>query len=753
MYGMIQRNRRILTGGIALPFPIPDRRMRRALALAALSAFVCTSSVQTLAAPPLNVTTSWIGNTFGYGQGTWTQINITAIAVTPDGKVFTNAPWDESGGEISAYQDGKSLGFAGGTHGWGGQGGNAVALNHRYLYAAVGVSNEKGHLVGGGVWPDKGRQWFGITRRPLDEPKRAAAFQASPQPLNPHAQLASAFLKIADVPTGQHADVGGLAATDTLLYVSNTSMNRIEVYDANSMQRKSQFDVHEPGRIALAADGSLWVLTGTVNDRAPRVAHYSPDGKLIGDTLELPADTQAVDLAVDPSQRILVADNGPRQQILIYARNGRSYAASGTLGERGGIFSGVAGRPGPGRFNGLTGVGTDAKGNIYVSTNGIGPKHDTIGAGLGATLESYAADGKRQWIVEGLLFVDGAWMDPARPNSVYTGNKRFELDLSKPPGQDSKYVGFLSNRFKYPDDPVFHTDQWPGLPTARQLNGHTFLYLTDMYADHLKIYRFDPQRDGETAIPSGFIAGRERPVLHVPNAPPGGDWIWRDVNGNGAFDTDEYTRNPGREKLGGGWGWWIDTRGDIWRARDEKGIWRFRFGGLDAKGNPIYSYDKLDKYAIPAPFTEVHRAIYEPETDTLYVTGYTADAPHDPGFWKEAGRVLVRYDKWSSGHPEQRYVLRLPWDPKAKPPVTPAGLTVEGQYLFVVEPAGNVHVFDKTSAKEIGTFGPGAEVGNASGWVDVPFGITAHRQPNGEYLIFVEEDARGKVLMYRWKPA
>ncbi|MEK6294013.1 MAG: hypothetical protein V4793_22040, partial [Paraburkholderia tropica] len=249
---------------------------------------------------------------------------------TPDGKVFTNAPWDESGGEISAYQDGKSLGFAGGTHGWGGQGGNAVALNHRYLYAAVGVGNEKGHLVGGGVWPDKGRQWFGITRRPLDEPKRAAAFQASPQPLNPHAQLASAFLKIADVPTGQHADVGGLAATDTLLYVSNTSMNRIEVYDANSMQRKSQFDVHEPGRIALAADGSLWVLTGTVNDRAPRVAHYSPDGKLIGDTLELPADTQAVDLAVDPSQRILVADNGPRQQILIYARNGKSYAASGT---------------------------------------------------------------------------------------------------------------------------------------------------------------------------------------------------------------------------------------------------------------------------------------------------------------------------------------------------------------------------------------------------------------------------------------
>ncbi|TAM06340.1 MAG: hypothetical protein EPN70_06135 [Paraburkholderia sp.] len=728
--------------------------MRRPLALAVLCASICTSSVQTVAAPQLNVTSSWIGNTYGYGDGAWTQINITAIAATPEGKVLTNAPWDESGAEISAYQDGKVLGFAGGTHGWGGSGGNAIAVNKRYLYAAVGVGNEKGHLVGIGIWPPKGHQWVGITRRPLDDPKHAAAFQSSPDPLNPHAQLAGAFLRINDVTTGGHADIGGLAASDSTLYVSNTAMNRIEVVDANTMQRQSQWDVREPGRIALAGDGSLWVLTGTLSDHAPRVAHYSAQGKLLAeDALVLPTDSIPVDIAVDPAQRILIADNGPRQQILIYARNGSGYTQSGTLGERGGIFSGVAGRPGPGRFNGLTGVATDARGNIYVSTNGIGPRHESIGAGLGATLESYTPAGKRNWIAEGLLFVDGAWMDPSRPNSVYTGNKRFELDLSKPAGQEWQYAGFLSNRFRYPDDPVFHTDQWPGLPTARALEGHTFLYLTDMYADHLKIYRFDAQHDGETAIPSGFIAGRERPVLHVPNAPPGGDWIWRDTNGNGAFDAGEFTRNTGREKLGGGWGWWIDTRGDIWRARDDKGIWRFRFGGLDAKGNPIYAYDKLDKYDVPAPFTEVHRAIYEPDSDSLYVTGYTADAPHDPGFWKEAGRVLVRYDHWSSGHPEQRYVLRLPWDPKAKPPVTPAGLTVEGQYVFVVEPAGNVHVYDKTSAKEIGAFGPGPEVGRASGWVDVPFGISAHRQPNGEYLVFVEEDARGKVLMYRWKPA
>ncbi|MET5116112.1 hypothetical protein AAHH79_38585, partial [Burkholderia pseudomallei] len=79
---------------------------------------------------------------------------------------------------------------------------------------------------------------------------------------------------------------------------------------------------------------------------------------------------------------------------------------------RGGIFSGVAGRPGPQRLNGLTGVGVDRAGNVYDATNGIGPRHGTIGAGLGSTLESYEPDGRLRWQVQGLLFVDGEWIYP-----------------------------------------------------------------------------------------------------------------------------------------------------------------------------------------------------------------------------------------------------------------------------------------------------------------------------------------------------
>jgi len=52
----------------------------------------------------------------------------------------------------------------------------------------------------------------------------------------------------------------------------------------------------------------------------------------------------------------------------------------------------------------------------------------------------------------------------------------------------------------------------------------------------------------------------------------------------------------------------------------------------------------------------------------------------------------------------------------------------------------------------IGYFTPsgGASLGPAQ--IDVPFGMKAYLRTNGEYLIFVEDDWFGKILMYRWTP-
>ena len=51
-------------------------------------------------------------------------------------------------------------------------------------------------------------------------------------------------------------------------------------------------------------------------------------------------------------------------------------------------------------------------------------------------------------------------------------------------------------------------------------------------------------------------------------------------------------------------------------------------------------------------------------------------------------------------------------------------------------------------------FDPGETFGGNQNtdWMDVMTGITAHRRQDGAYLVFVEEDYKAKVLLYRWQP-
>ncbi len=55
---------------------------------------------------------------------------------------------------------------------------------------------------------------------------------------------------------------------------------------------------------------------------------------------------------------------------------------------------------------------------------------------------------------------------------------------------------------------------------------------------------------------------------------------------------------------------------------------------------------------------------------------------------------------------------------------------------------------------EVGVFEPGPTVGGVenTGWIDLLTGIAAFQRTDGEYLVFVEENGKGKSLIYRWKP-
>ncbi|MFP3564356.1 hypothetical protein [Paraburkholderia sp. SIMBA_030] len=716
--------------------------------------------------PSLSYRTSWIGNTWGYADQRWVQIDVQALAVTPEGDVYTNAPWDEGGGEIGHYRDGQLIGYGGQSHGWGMLGGDAIAVNDDYVFAAqlvVSLGNEmaaKKHL------PPEGVVWYGVSRRRRADFRKSAPFEGEVDwPGSP-----LAFRVITHSSSAEDYAIRGLAADSTRLFVSNQHENRVEIFDVRSMQPAGNFPVREPGRIAVAPDGTLWIIECSRTDCARRVAHHARDGALLG-VLTLPPGAVPADLTLDSHGRLLIADNGQRQQILIFSavplastgvaansanapREEVSMQLSSTLGEAGGIYAGRAGAPGPLRFNGLTGVGVDRAGNVYVSMNGAGPRGFVPGPGNndGALIESYTPGGKRRFSLQGLLFVDGAQFVDGNPPSVYSGTKRFTLDLSRPSGQEWSYAGYTVDRFRYPYDPYLNLRQGQrGMPLVRDVDGRRLLYTIDMNGTWLRIYRFAADR--ETAIPSGFVTQSHIDGAWPPNQPPHGGWIWRDTAGQGRFAAGDFDQDVTQEDGPPMSGWWVDSAGAIWQGTQSQGIRRFPLQGFDRSGNPIYRYAAMQRYPMPAPFNRIARLNYFPDGDTMLISGSTRKRPFVEYNWNGAGSLLARYDRWMSGKPVLRYAIELPDE---GPPVAMAlsGFAVAGDYIFGVEtPTGIVRVYERDTGRDAGRLKPGPEVGAASGLIDASMPITAQRLASGEYLVFVEEDAHGKALMYRFTPA
>ncbi|TKC92478.1 hypothetical protein FAZ69_02030 [Trinickia terrae] len=699
--------------------------------------------------------TSWIGNSFGFGDGKWVQLDVEAISVGSDGTVYTNAPWDESGSEVGAYKGGSKVAVAGNTHGWGNAGGDAVASNGTYLYAGMSIGNESNALVGSD-YPPSNTTWYGITRRLVSNIATGAPFASG---IGNSANVTkNSFLRENAVPTGTDASIRGLAASATELYVANTYANQIEVDDANTMRRLRSWAVPSPGRILIDTDGTLWIIQGLQGATGRSIVHYSTAGALIGSAVSLPSGTVPVDLAISPSGQLLVADGGASQQILLYNKTASGQTSlAGQLGTRNGIFHVTTGVPGDWRFNGITGIGFDASGNLYVAQNGFGPRaFGSVFDGEGTVLESYAWSSQAlNWRLYGLTFVDGGSFDPAEPASVFSGSKHFSLDYRQTqPGQEWSYAGFTLDRFQYPDDPALHLPKGVrGEPMVRRVNGSLLLYTIDMYSHYLSIYRFNAAAEGQVAIPSGLFAENPIPGSWPSGQPSYGEWMWRDANGDGHVDASEIQANPSSGNAPEDGFWWVDSQGNIWLGMLGSGIRELPLQGFDAYGNPVYTYASAKTYAMPQPFSRVARIVYDASSDAMYVSGYTSAYPYDSSHWKAAGRLLVRYDNWSSGTPQARYTIMLPWNVTADPQQTPVGVAVAGNYIFVAELyTDRVDVYDVRNGQQVGYMKPGTSVGGTSGWVDVYLGISAVERSTGEYVVLVEDDARAKILMYRWTP-
>ncbi len=673
---------------------------------------VCSLITQCMAPsvlPANSYTTSWIGNTFS-GGSKWVQNFVDGMYVAPNGTVYTNSVWDEAGREAGIYKDGDVIGNASATHGWGRGGGGSVTANSKYIYIAM-TQEPSGNS--GEDYPPSGKKWYCVRRYNLS---------GSPAPFSGGRGYDNSMLIVST-----SGDVTGLAAAGSELYVSDRAANRIRVYDTETMNEVRSWSFARPRQIAVDPQGDLWIIQAKGASNAPKILHYSKTGTLLsGQITDVVAPTA---LAVDNQGRLLVAENGPRQQVLIYNITGAP-ALVGSFGNRGGIYSGKRGEVGNLKLYGITGVGTDSSGNIYVNSNGF--------QGSGTDLRKFSPSGVLQWRLLGLEFLDNADADPGTNGvDVFTKHEHFVMDYSKGSGKEWTYEAYTLDKFRYPDDPRLHLSYTSAF--VRRIQGKRLLYLTDMYADNLAVFRFD----GEIAVPCAIVAKHH---LNWPtNQPASGRWIWRDRNGDGSIQSNEY-ENLGAND-GSIWGWEVDSNGDIWQASESGYIRHYRHQGLDGHGSPIYTGEAVEEIPQPAPFNKLERIKYFPATDVMYLGGYTVDRPGNQ--WGIVGTEIVRYDNWSTTR-NVRWRLALPYNPGADPMLIIKAMDVAGDRVFAVDSRkAEVYVYDAATGASVTKLIPGPEVANESGWIDIPYGLRAYRRANGEYLVFVEEDAKAKVLLYR----
>jgi hypothetical protein len=688
------------------------------LGLIASTLFACY--VTTGAVSETSYRTSWIGNTFG-GGSKWVQNFVHAMYVATDGTVYTNSGWDEAGREVGIYKDGDVNGMAKDLHGWGRGGGAAITSNGKYIYVAM--QQQPGGNPGEDYPPD-GTNWYCVRRYNLS---------GDPVPFPGGRGYDKSMLIVST-----SSAVTGLATVGSELYVSDYAANRIRVYDTETMNELRNWAFTRPGQIALdsvalatsgaSGQGNLWIIQAKDANNTPKILHYSKTGKQLSEQITGVGEPTAI--AVDNQGRLLVTDNGLRQQVLIYNITGKPTLV-GTLGIEGGIYSGRRGEVGDLKLYGLTGVGTDAAGNIYVSNDGFN--------GSGADLRKFDANGALRWRLLGLQFLDNADADPDTDGvDVFTKNEHFVMDYSKGSGQEWTYKAYTVDRFRYPDDPRLHTT--PTSPFVRRIGGKRFLYLTDQMAESLLIYRFD----GEIAVPSAIFARNHS--AWPANQPSVGSWMWRDKNGDGSIQSNEY-ENLGAED-GSIWGWEVDSKGDIWQASESGVIRHYRYQGLDAYGSPIYSSVSSENIPMPAPFNKLTRLKYFPDTDVMYLGGYTSDRPHTGGEWGIVGTEIVRYDNWSQRR-KVRWRIPLPYEPTDAHTILKT-MDVAGDKIFAATvKTAEVYVYDAATGAFVTKLAPGTEVASETGWVDTPYGLRAYRRSNGEYLVFVEEVWKAKVIMYR----
>ncbi len=678
-----------------------------------------------------NYANSWLGNTFGT-PANHIPHSIDNLYVTPSGKVATITGWEEGGHNVAVFDGlGNQIGIPqqSGTGSWGRFSGNAVFMDDQYVYQIMkqkGCDGNNGNL---NHFPVCGTQWFCVRRFFLN---------GNGAPFSGGKGYDGSFLIVnTDATDLSGTPLNGVVVLNNELYVSDKLTNSIKVYNAATMSATvvRTLSVGYSGLLDYDSQGNIWLLD-TIQQK---IVCFSPTGVLQTPQITLPVAKKATAFCIDKvNNKVLVANNGIDQNILIYTSIFSNPAQTSTMGLTGGINAGLMGEVAPLKFSEPKGVGIDNLGNVYVGNNGVWQG--------GARLEKYNAANTMLWRLNGLMFTDNGTVDPTSETDFYTKEFHLTLNLNNTlPGTEWQLKGMTINRFAFPEDDRI-TDSngffWTSA-YVRNVAGKRLLFVSDMYGKRLAIYKFNPSIYAETAIPSAFVGH---------NSTANTEFIWTDNNNDQLHQTNEYDNRPTNN-------FYLthivpDQQGNIWKTNREAGIRYFPMQGFNANGNPNYSYATSTLFPNVSGIYDIKRIEYDNATGALYVTGRSASSVSDN--WGCAGDVLARYNNYLTNPTAlPAWSVAIPFFAEGTPAADNniKAFCLAGDYIFtILTKNGKIVVREKATGNVVGDILPTSATNFVSGWSDINGAIQAHKRVNGEYMIFAEENSNGKIMMYRWCP-
>jgi hypothetical protein len=464
------------------------------------------------------------------------------------------------------------------------------------------------------------------------------------------------------------------------------------------------------------------------------------------------------------ANKLIVADNGARKQVLIYDVSGTPTIIE-RIGAEGGIAADLtmnygfpaainapaypAGRYAPGYYHpwklwGLSGVGCDNQGRIFVSTCEMGSQIRCFKKSNG----NWILD----WRVEGYFFVDNVFYDEKTDAAeIYGIQEHMRMDFTKRgAGREWSIAGYTLDSWNYPEDPRGIEDIKAGgehglcAAIMRDINGQRYIWTHGMTCQPPVIYKFKPGTD--IAVPCGMFFGRSHRIYDLPITfwwPPqrpstdqGGTMFWSDANNDGRYQTSEYSMVSHTFEYGD---FFVDKAGNIWQGNNNPiRKWKPVF---EANGNIKYNDANVEEIGISG-VGGVGKIVYQEDRDRVVLL--TAVCREIDG-----GKMYI-VDNWSKGNRSARYVSNLKGPHQSS-------WTAAGDYAFEVgwETRAKTWVTDLRNGNQVCTMEPDRLSGGVgrTGWVDIGSGIQAYQRKTGEYLVFVEDDCLSRVILYRWCPS